>query len=82
MLRPSKLRSPSEPVLAMESSHPLVKSPGSYTSPDNSKSSLFGNGVNVGKGKSTDTDYSRMDPDEMFVRYSVAETRAIRAQLL
>lgn len=82
MLRPPKARPPSVPIPATEAGLPLVKSPGSYTSPDNTKASLFGNGVSIGKDQSTDIDYSRMDPDDMFVRYSVAEIRAIRARLL
>jgi hypothetical protein len=61
---------------------PLVKSPGSYTSPDTSKSILLGNGAVSGKEKLSDVDYSHMDPDDMFVRYSVAEIRVIRARLL
>lgn len=82
MLLSSKARPLSVPIPATEAGLPLVKSPGSYTSPDNTKGSLFGSGATIGKDKPTDADYSRMDPDDMFVRYSVAEIRAIRARLL
>ncbi|KAJ1308534.1 hypothetical protein OPQ81_004235 [Rhizoctonia solani] len=82
MIRPSRLRPLNDPVLAAEDGHALVKSPGSYTSPDTTKPSLFGSGIMGEKDKSLDVDYSRMDPDDMFARYSVAEIRAIRARLL
>ncbi|CAE6517002.1 unnamed protein product [Rhizoctonia solani] len=82
MMRPSRLQPPNGPVLGTEDGHTLVKSPGSYTSPDTTKPSLFGNGIDIGREKSEEADYSRMDPDDMFARYSVAEIRAIRARLL
>ncbi|CAE6487218.1 unnamed protein product [Rhizoctonia solani] len=82
MIRLSKLQPPSDPILTTEDGHTLVKSPGSYTSPDTTKPSLFGNGITIEKEKPVDVDYSRMDPDDMFARYSVAEIRAIRARLL
>ncbi|KDN48156.1 hypothetical protein RSAG8_03172, partial [Rhizoctonia solani AG-8 WAC10335] len=82
MIRPSRLQPPNDPILGTEDGHTLVKSPGSYTSPDTTKPSLFGNGAISGKEKSEDADYSRMDPDDMFARYSVAEIRTIRARLL
>ncbi|CAE6418759.1 unnamed protein product [Rhizoctonia solani] len=82
MIRPSRLQPPSDPILTVEDGHTLVKSPGSYASPDTTKPSLFEKGIMGGKEKPADTDYSRVDPDDMFARYSVAEIRAIRAQLL
>ncbi|CAE6424629.1 unnamed protein product [Rhizoctonia solani] len=82
MIRPSRLQPPNEHTLAREDGQALVKSPGSYTSPDTTKPSLFGNGIISGKEKAVDADYSRIDPDDMFVRYSVAEIRTIRSRLL
>ncbi|CAE6454815.1 unnamed protein product [Rhizoctonia solani] len=82
MIRPYRLQPPNDPVLGTEDGQTLVKSPGSYTSPDNAKPSLFGSGITSGKEKSEEADYSRMDPDDMFARYSVAEIRTIRARLL
>ncbi|KAF8760218.1 Vps51/Vps67 [Rhizoctonia solani] len=52
------------------------KSPGSYTSPDTTKPSLFGNGIVSGREKSVDMDYSHMDPDDMFAALlRVGDTR-------
>ncbi|CAE6458481.1 unnamed protein product [Rhizoctonia solani] len=82
MIRTSRLQLPNEHILAADDGQTLVKSPGSYSSPDTTKPSLFGNGIINGKDKAGDADYSRIDPDEMFVRYSVAEIRAIRSRLL
>ncbi|ELU45926.1 hypothetical protein AG1IA_00040 [Rhizoctonia solani AG-1 IA] len=78
MIRPSRLQPPNGPILNGEDGQALVKSPGSYTSPDTTKPSLFGNGIVSGREKSVDMDYSHMDPDDMFARYSVSEIRAIR----
>jgi hypothetical protein len=82
MFLSSKNRSLNVPIPPTGSGVPLVKSPSSYTSPDTSKSILLGNGAAAGKEKLSDVDYSHMDPDDMFVRYSVAEMRVIRARLL
>ena len=82
MLRSVRNRPAVELVPPGTTSAALVTSPGSYTSPDTSKSMLLGAGVTTGKEKLTDTDYSHMDPDDMFVRYSVAEIRSIRSRLL
>ncbi|KAL5637030.1 hypothetical protein ACGC1H_000864 [Rhizoctonia solani] len=82
MIRPYRLQPPNDPAHGTEDDHALVKSPGSYTSPDTTKPSLFGSGITSGKEKSQEADYSRMDPDDMFARYAVAEIRAIRARLL
>ncbi|KAF8607760.1 hypothetical protein BDV93DRAFT_541944 [Ceratobasidium sp. AG-I] len=82
MLRSLRTRPAVELVPPTTSGATLVTSPGSYTSPDTSKSMLLGTGVTAGKEKLTDTDYSHMDPDDMFVRYSVAEIRSIRSRLL
>ncbi|KAF8708960.1 Vps51/Vps67, partial [Rhizoctonia solani] len=82
MIRPSRLQPPNGPILNGEDGQALVKSPGSYTSPDTTKPSLFGNGIVSGREKSVDMDYSHMDPDDMFARYSVSEIRAIRSRLL
>ncbi|CAE7226482.1 unnamed protein product [Rhizoctonia solani] len=79
MIRPYRLQ---PPILSPEDNHTLVKSPGSYASPDTTKPSLFGSAIINEKEKSGDADYSRIDPDDMFARYSVAEIRAIRARLL
>ncbi|CUA70290.1 Rootletin [Rhizoctonia solani] len=58
MMRPSRLQPPNGPVLGTEDGHTLVKSPGSYTSPDTTKPSLFGNGIDIGREKSEEADYS------------------------
>lgn len=82
MLRSLRNRPVVELVPPGTASATLVTSPGSYTSPDTSKSMLLGTGMNAGKEKLTDTDYSHMDPDDMFIRYSVGEIRSIRSRLL
>ncbi|KAG8718434.1 hypothetical protein FRC09_012671 [Ceratobasidium sp. 395] len=83
MFLSSKSRSLNVPIPpTAPNATPLVKSPGSYLSPETPKSLLFGNGAPPTKEPLSDTDYSRMDPDDMFVRYSVPEIRTIRARLL
>ncbi|QRV87540.1 Vps51/Vps67 protein [Ceratobasidium sp. AG-Ba] len=83
MFLSSKSRALNLPIPATTLNASLVKSPGSYTSPETPvKSLLLGNGVTPTKESLTDADYSRIDPDDMFVRYSVSEIRAIRARLL
>ncbi|KAG9127130.1 hypothetical protein FRC07_000547 [Ceratobasidium sp. 392] len=82
MFRSSKSRSLNVPIPPTAPNAPLVKSPGSYLSPETPKSLLLGTGLPPAKETLSDADYSRMDPDDMFARYSVSEIRVIRARLL